>query len=347
MLMRHSRPWRSGVILTAVAVAFAPCALAAQTRDRQDVRDLSRAITEAVTAAIDESIREATGAVDEALRELPGGRQTPAQSGSRSGTTDAPTRKLNIGTSGIVEVYATSRGSITITVGTGPATVTVERRTPARTGGSAAGSLYSIEESRDRVRIRPRDSADVSFKLVVPAGTEIHAQSVAGPIAISGLRGDVEAHSTSGLVTIADVDTTDDVTVGDTAGMVSLTRIKARRVNVEVVEGLVTATDVAARFATIRSTSGALVYRGTLAHNGRYELKTHNGPVRFEPSGAVGFEIDAQTYSGAIDVGIPLKVSTKGSSGRRTISGTSGDGDATVVISTFSGTVTIGKNGGS
>jgi hypothetical protein len=361
--------------LATLALLVPHAARAAQAPKDPDGRALAAAITQAVTAAVNESVREATRAVNDALSDLPRdlndtldakagrrqGRSTP-----RTDAVDKQTRTLDLGASGVIDVV-TSGGNITVTAGTGPATLEVARRVSGRAGSTSRGtwapSLYSIQERPGSVRLRSGDD-DVSFTLVVPAETEIHARTNGGAIMVTGVHGALDARSSSGAITLSkvgsvstaqsisgpvtltDVDTTEDVIASTVSATLTLTRVKAARLALSTIEGDIVATDVGAKFATVKTSSGSLSYRGPLVHNGHYELKTHSGSVRFEPTGTIGFDVEATTFSGAIEIDSALKIKLTGKAGsRRTFTGTQGDGDATVELSTFSGSVTIGKNG--
>jgi len=119
-----------------------------------------------------------------------------------------------------------------------------------------------------------------------------------------------------------------------------------------VTSGDIKAQGVSADSAQMSSTAGTVEYTGTLSKNGRYELHSHAGEVIFMPSGSVGYELSANTFSGSIQSNVTMQNPSAGNTrgrgpGRgpssREIHGTVGDGSAVVVLGTFSGNVVIGK----
>ncbi|HXQ77907.1 MAG TPA: DUF4097 family beta strand repeat-containing protein, partial [Gemmatimonadaceae bacterium] len=83
-------------------------------------------------------------------------------------------------------------------------------------------------------------------------------------------------------------------------------------------------------------------FGGTLAKGGRYELNSHSGDVRVVLSGATGFELEANSFSGSIRSDLPLKM--QGDVGRhRSVQGVFGDGSAVLSVTTFSGSVVISR----
>jgi DUF4097 and DUF4098 domain-containing protein YvlB len=93
---------------------------------------------------------------------------------------------------------------------------------------------------------------------------------------------------------------------------------------------------------TASTTSGGISFSGTLAKNGRYELKGFSGDVRLQLSGNTGFEVDATTFSGQIRSD-DFPINARGRVNRRSLSGTYGDGSAVLDLQTFSGSIVIAK----
>ena len=133
------------------------------------------------------------------------------------------------------------------------------------------------------------------------------------------------------------------MTLGTVSGDVTLARVKARRLDVNVTSGDVAAREVTSESAELRSLSGDISYTGPLTRGGRYNLQTHSGSVHLNPTGGVGFEFQGSTFNGSIRPEASFAMKTTSSS-RGQLRGTVGDGGATVVATTFSGNVTIGKN---
>jgi DUF4097 and DUF4098 domain-containing protein YvlB len=132
------------------------------------------------------------------------------------------------------------------------------------------------------------------------------------------------------------------VSAGAISGNVGLQQVQANRIAVDVVSGNIGATDVTCQIAQLKSLAGSVEYGGPLVRNGRYELGSHSGSVRFFTDGRIGFQLQATTFSGSIKPDPALSLSTQRST-RGTLTATLGDGSAVVIAQTFSGDVVIGR----
>ena len=294
----------------------------------------------------------------------------------RAEQTDQETRTLALGANGALDLRNVV-GDISVTAGSGrDTTVQIVRRSRGRTDADAKLGLsrvkVEVDQRGDRATIRPiypdesrlPYSVSVSYQVTAPAGTRVTVTSLAGGVTVRGIRGDVAVSLTSGDVllddlgristaktisgdiTITGADMADsNLVVGTMSGSLTLQRVKARRLEGSTISGTVTARDVAADSATLSSMNGAVSYAGTLTRSGRYELQTHSGPLHFTPAGSTGFEVQANTFSGDIRTDLPLQMQTAtGTRGpRRTLRATTGDASAVVILTTFSGSIVIGK----
>jgi len=123
---------------------------------------------------------------------------------------------------------------------------------------------------------------------------------------------------------------------------VILQQVKARKITASTVSGSVHASDVLCDSATLSTMSGDAIFSGELARNGRYEVTSHSGDVRFTPAGPVGFTLMASSFGGDISSSIALQ-SEGTRTRRRSLSGKVGDGSATVTLQTFNGDITGGR----
>lgn len=319
--------------------------------------DLGLALSDLTTGLLDRSV--------ELARDNTSNR--PAQQ------TDRQTRTLNLGTAGDLDL-STLAGDITVNAGTGGGTLEIIRQAHASTDADAKAALdrvsVDVEEHAGRVRVhtdyslnlnRSHADVEVSYVVTAPAGTRVTAHSVAGDISVTGIHGEVsvnatsgsvtlsnvrnvtEAHSIAGPVTITDAIADHDLSIETIAGNVVLTRVKAPHVGASTISGQIQGEDLSCDSALLKTLSGNIAFRGSLAHDGRYELHTQSGAVHFEPTGSMGFDLDAHTFSGVVHVDPALHLQPVGSQ-RRSLSGTVGNGGATVTIVTFSGNVTIGRS---
>jgi hypothetical protein len=126
-------------------------------------------------------------------------------------------------------------------------------------------------------RTRGSNSWSVSFRVLVPQGTALDLRTSNGSIAVSGVRGAVQAQTTNGAVRLE-----------DTAG-----RVRARSTN-----GGITTT----------------VSR-SLGPNDDLELRTTNGSIQLGLPEGVSARIEASTTNGRITTDFPIMV--QGQIGRR------------------------------
>ena len=285
---------------------------------------------------------------------------------------DRHTRTLAIGANGALELRNLS-GDITVTAGSGrEATVEVIRRSRGRTDADARLGLERVKVDQQltgsRATIRadyPNErqapySVSVAFNVVAPAGTRVVINSVSADLKVTGILGELSANTISGDVTLTNVGSVSeaktasgDVTIvgasGDTAinvstlnGDVTLKHIKARSISASTISGGITGTDIVCESVTFNAMAGDTSFSGDLARNGRYEISSHSGDVHFAPSGGVGFALTASSFAG--DVTSSLSLQSDGSRTRsRKLSGTVGDGSATVSLQTFSGDIRVGS----
>jgi DUF4097 and DUF4098 domain-containing protein YvlB len=291
-------------------------------------------------------------------------------------TTEKITKTFKVGPSGSLDLGAIS-GDVIVNEGGGD-TITVEatKRVRSRSAEEAkqqlANTNVSMNQSGNHVEVRVNyvgrnNHASVDFAVTAPAGTAVNARSISGDVHVKNIKGDVRVESISGSVSavgtpnlsaiktvsgdleLAGLSINSDVAISTISGDMKLRDIKAKVVNAESVSGSMTLTDITCDRATVKSVSGDIAYHGPLAKNGRYEMKTHSGDIRLTMPTDAGFELEAQSFSGDIRSDLPVTTKpTGGTTGvlnRRSngLRGTHGDGGALLVLSTFSGDVTIAK----
>lgn len=235
-------------------------------------------------------------------------------------------------------------------------------------GRGAVRARYYREDNR---RHNFRSSAD--YTVTAPAGTIIHVNTVSGSIRASKMKGDLSLQSVSGNVTLESPERVSaaksvsgevhvsggtlegPLEVSSVSGTVRLESLKARRIEANSVSGNVLLKNVACERASVQTISGDVDYSGAIMRGGRYELQAHSGNIRLAVSGNVGFEIEANSFSGDIRSALPItneaaasEEGLPGKSGmgiprRAPFRGTYGDGSATVELSTFSGDIIITK----
>jgi DUF4097 and DUF4098 domain-containing protein YvlB len=366
---------RLAIVLVAVLCAAAPASAQTVhiTIDRGTADDIIREVNRLVRTSVGTA-----DDISETIRALTGHAAAIAHADARQARsfkaekTERETRTLSVGASGAIDLQ-TLAGDITVTAGGGKdATLEIVRKSRGKTDADVQQGLdavkVTVDQRPDRARVRAiypdrtpsTYSVEVSYIVTAPAGVHVTAETTAGVVTIKGIRGDVSADITSGRiditgsrvsqaktiaghVTLTDVETDGNLDVRTISGNVTLQNVKARRVTVDnAASGTVLARGVTCDAATIKTLSGDVDFSGTLAKNGRYELGAFSGTVRFAPTGAAGFELQASTFSGEIKPD-PSMTFRDVSLARRSLRGTFGDGSAVVILKTFSGNVTIGK----
>jgi DUF4097 and DUF4098 domain-containing protein YvlB len=299
---------------------------------------------------------------------------------NREEQTERTTKTFKLGSDGSLDLGNIS-GDITITRGSGSdATVEIVKTARGRDTADAKEMLglvtVDVTERAGRVELKTRYpngssrrniNVSVDYTVTAPAGTRVSASSISGKVKITDIKGDITAstisgdlrisgasridaaHSISGTIEINDAKTDGGIDASTISGDVRLHHITARRVNGGTISGDVQLEDVAADAIGAHTMNGEITFSGTLARRGRYELKTHSGDVRLTLAGGTGFEVDANSFSG--DIRSDFQITTHGTSdtsGRRGshrshMQGTFGDGSAVLDITTFSGSIVIGK----
>jgi DUF4097 and DUF4098 domain-containing protein YvlB len=235
------------------------------------------------------------------------------------------------------------------------------------------GSRGEVKTVYERHEDRPRGrnvNVTVQYTITAPENARISAHSLSGSIRVRDIKGDLNlaslsghvvvenasrlmsAKSTSGNVEITNLRSEIGLEANSTSGDVTVRQSSAPRMEIGTVSGNLMIGDVTCGRFEGQTLSGDVTFNSPLEKNGRYELSSHSGIVRLTPMGNVGFELDVDSFSGNITSDLELKDQRRGGAdyGRRTpggrvrsLSGTYGDGSAMIDITTFSGSVIIGK----
>jgi DUF4097 and DUF4098 domain-containing protein YvlB len=291
---------------------------------------------------------------------------------------DRQTRTIAIGPNGTLEMENLA-GDVTVTAGSGK-DVSIEfvRSSRGKTDADAKAGLdrarpeVDVVGTRATVRATYMDrptSYGVSTDFVVkaPAGTRIVVNSLRADVHVTGIKGELKITTASGSIVLTDVGTVveaktgnGDVTIkgavsdgeldaGTLNGDITLTDIKARRLTANTVNGGIVARNASCDAASLSTMTGDVLYAGSLARGGRYELTSNSGEVRFSPAGSTGYTLQATSFTGEISSSIPLTngetsraLTNQRPARRRATTAKVGDGSATVTLQTFSGGISIG-----
>ena len=195
----------------------------------------------------------------------------------------------------------------------------------AERGGNVA--VLTISRAGGARTAQPnRAIAIVDYTITLPPNANVVLRSGTGDLRLHNVSGDAfELNTLSGNVVVQE--------------------LRGRMLDLHTVAGNMSLQNIAAERALLQSTSGNLEYVGPLVHAGLYKFITHKGNIRFAPSGAPGFDLDAITHRGALRSEFPLlQVSPRSPRPvKRALKGKVGDAGAAVTVSTFSGDIVIIK----
>lgn len=299
----------------------------------------------------------------------------------REEQTDRSTRTLRIGANG--ELYLENiAGDIVITRGgDSDATVEIVKVSRGRTADEAREGLQAVQvevaergaraeinvrypRHDERGRDRRNTNVSVAFNVTAPERARITIKSISGNISIRDIKGDLGLETISGDIRIANAGRipmaktiSGNVEIADTSiegtmdastisGTLLLRKLTARRLDLHTISGNVELQDVSCDRIDAQSVSGNINLAGALMRGGRYDLGSHSGEVKVLVSGNVGFEVSATSFSGSIRADVPITIqgSTREGRGRqRDMRGTYGDGGAILDLTSFSGSIVIGK----
>jgi hypothetical protein len=306
-------------------------------------------------------------------------RHAPAYQRGAQEETETTTRTVKLGAKGELNLFNLS-GDIVVTRGSGnEATIQIVKRARAATAEAAREALkrvtVEVDERGERVEVRTRYPemarsdrrqvhASVDYTVSAPANTRMTIRSLSGDIRVTDIAGDLFLDTTSGDVDISGAarvglakSISGDVTISATrtegaveassiSGNVILRDVQAARAALSSISGGVDVQGLRSERVDANSMTGDIVFNGALTPNGRYELKSHSGSINLQVAGSTGFDLDATTFSGTIRTDLPLKTQggdQRSGRGRRSFRGVFGDGSAMITVTTFSGSVAIGK----
>ena len=215
-----------------------------------------------------------------------------------------------------------------------------------------------------------REGVSISYVLTVPARSSLRSKTGSGSQQVEGVDGAVEAgsgsgsltirhaggdlrastgsgaidatsiggafHATTGSGSISATDVRGGITAKTGSGRIDVTQSGSGNVEVSSGSGSVRLRGVRGGVRASTS-SGGLVIEGDLS--GDWDLTATSGSVTIDLPSSQGFELDATTSSGRIDVGAPITVT--GSVSRRSLRGTVRGGGPQLHVRTSSGGISI------
>jgi len=262
-------------------------------------------------------------------------------------------------------------GSITIQPGAGPEfkEVKVVARITAREswrkrGLSAAEKVKRIEQhppieqTSNAIKIGAiadadvRENVTISYEIVAPVSTRVHARSGSGSLQIGDFAGPVETSTGSGSIRIGKIAERVGASTGSgsirVAGANGSIRATSGSGSIELEQTGPGAIDVStgSGSVTIRGASGtvdahtgsgSITADGTVA--GDWDLNTSSGSVTLTLPSTAAFDLDARTSSGRVQSDHPLTM--VGSMDRRHVQGKVRGGGPRLALRTSSGSIKI------
>ena len=259
-------------------------------------------------------------------------------------------------------------GTVDLSQVSGSITVTAWNRKEARINATSEYGELRADLSSGRISLEVRSRrgrrGDSEFRLQVPVGTRVIARSISGDVRVDGVKAAAELRTVSGDIQVSDA--ADQVTLESVSGSVHAKQlagtVRAQSVSGDIaLEGIagdidagttsgeLSLRDVKSANVRAETLSGDLEYRGTIEKAGRYEFKSHSGEVRLGVPEGAGATFAVSTWSGSVESVIPMRLEPSSDSPGRgrakrmefTIAG----GGARIMVSTFSGDITIERAG--
>jgi hypothetical protein len=220
-------------------------------------------------------------------------------------------------------------------------------------------SLRIKTEYPDEGKIWRRKSLNVSvsYSLMIPPEASAKINSVTGSVDLEEIGGAVKTEVVTGDIVVKKADKgvdcetvtgeiklqniTGDVFMKTVTGKLTASQIRGS-INAEVVTGRIELSEVSeASVVDANTVTGSVIYDGKINSEGRYTLNTHSGRIEMTLPADSGFDLEAETFSGAIESDFDIKIS--GRISKKRISGVVNKGGPLVKLSTFSGDIYLEK----
>src|ERR1700722_9944031 len=227
---------------------------------------------------------------------------------------------------------------------------------------------FRSDRGRTTISVKPKATfgfgfgvgGDVDLKVKVPRGSEVDVTAVSGDVISTGVTGrqrlqnvsgsiradiaqaDVEAKTVSGDVTLHGEGKPAELHLTTISGTIRLER-GAGDVEANTTSGEISLQVDSGRSVRMRTISGDLVFRGSLAKDADVDAQTVSGDVKLHAKPETAYEYEVTTFSGDIDncFNVKSERTSRYGPGER-LSGSRGDGNGGHVrIKTMSGDVSL------
>jgi DUF4097 and DUF4098 domain-containing protein YvlB len=189
---------------------------------------------------------------------------------------------------------------------------------------SAAGQTYTVD-----------------YTLQVPTGSSLEIRNPQGMVQVESVQGDTSVDSLGGDISVADL--AGHLAVRSVGGNIEVVR-PSGRVEAYSINGNLHFVNPTSSRLHGTTTSGDIVYEGDFQAGGDYILSDYSGNMDIICPPTASFELNAKTVRGKVDNTFPL-VSHRSSeslfSSGNGLFGTHSSGEATLELTSFSGTIHI------
>lgn len=186
-----------------------------------------------------------------------------------------------------------------------------------------------------------QQSPPVDYVVQVPTGASLEIHDPQGSVKVESIKGDTSIDSLGGNISVAD--SGGHLSVRSVGGDIEVIR-PLGRVEAYSINGDLHFVNPASNRLRGTTTSGRIVYEGDFQPGGDYVLSDYSGNITVVCPSSASFELDAKTVRGKLDNQFPIV--SRGHSRSllppaNSIFGTQGSGQATLEVTSFSGTIQI------
>jgi DUF4097 and DUF4098 domain-containing protein YvlB len=248
----------------------------------------------------------------------------------------------------------TQHGSITIRTWDRSSVHLEAQHDPSiRVGVEEAGSTLRVQATSPRGK-----KVDVEYTLTVPRSMDLSLHAVHGPISVDGAGGRLEANNVKGGIEIRGGNgfvgahsVEGGITITGARGQISANSVNAGitvsdasgPIEATTVNGSVQLKGIDSRGVEATTVNGSVVYDGTIHRDGRYSLKSHNGPIVLSVPPGTGADVSVSTFNGSFSASFPITFTEarQGKSFRFAL----GPGGAHIELQSFNGPIRLRRPG--
>jgi Toastrack DUF4097 len=184
-------------------------------------------------------------------------------------------------------------------------------------------------------------SPAVDYVVQVPTGASLEIHDPQGSVNVESVKGDASIDSLGGNISVAD--SSGHLSVRSVGGDIEVIR-PSGRVEAYSINGSIHFVNPTSERLRGTTTSGAILYEGDFESGGDYVLSDYSGNITVACPSNASFELDAKTVRGKLDNQFPIISRGPSQSlfpSANSIFGTQGSGQATLEVTSFSGTIHI------